>query len=86
MSTRPLTTHDLMAPGRVLIKRKQLLQKVPLCERTILDMEKRGDFPKRFTITPRLVAWDLEEVDAWIAAQQNAATQANAPGRKGNKS
>jgi prophage regulatory protein len=86
MSTRPLTTHDLMAPGRVLIKRKQLLQKVPLCERTILDMEKRGDFPKRFTITPRLVAWDLEEVDAWIAAQQNAAAQANAPGRKRNKS
>lgn len=86
MNTRSLTTYDLMAPGRVLIKRKQLLKKVPLCERTILDMEKRGDFPKRFTITPRLVAWDLEEVDAWIAAQQGAAIQAAAPGRKNSKS
>ncbi len=86
MNTRPLSTHDLMAPGRVLIKRKQLLQKVPLCERTILEMEKRGDFPKRFTITPRLVAWDLQEVDAWIAAQQSAAIQATAPGRKNTKS
>jgi prophage regulatory protein len=85
MSTRPLATNDLMTLGRVLIKRKQLLQKVPLCERTILDMEKRGDFPKRFTITPRLVAWDLKEVDAWIAAQQSAATQANPPGKKRNK-
>ncbi|OEZ55659.1 AlpA family transcriptional regulator [Duganella sp. HH105] len=86
MSTRPLTNNELITPGRVLIKRKQLLKKVPLCERTILDMEKRGDFPKRFTITPRLVAWDLEEVDAWIAAQQSAASQASAPGRKNNKS
>ena len=82
MNTRPLTTADLLAPGRVLIKRKQLLQKVPLCERTILDMEKRGDFPKRFTITTRLVAWDLGEVDAWFAAQQHAALQADAPGRR----
>lgn len=82
MTNRPLTTTILMTPGRVLIKRQQLLQKVPLCERTILDMEKRGDFPRRFTITPRLVAWDLGEVDAWIAAQQSAAVQAEAPGRK----
>jgi prophage regulatory protein len=86
MSIRPLTTNEFTTPGRVLIKRKQLLQKVPLCERTILNMEKRGDFPKRFTITPRLVAWDLEEVDVWIAAQQSAAIQADAPGRKSNRS
>ena len=85
MIIRPLTTADLMAPGRVLIKRKQLLQKVPLCDRTILDMEKRGDFPRRFTITSRLVAWDLGEVDAWIAAQQSAANQADAPGKKNKK-
>ncbi|WP_354670232.1 AlpA family phage regulatory protein [Janthinobacterium sp. SUN100] len=60
-------------PGRVLIKRRQLLQKVPLCERTILNLEKRGQFPRRFSITSRLVAWDLKEVDAWIAEQQAAA-------------
>ncbi|PJC96430.1 hypothetical protein GQ37_022410 [Janthinobacterium sp. BJB1] len=82
MSIRPLTTTDLLTPGRVQIKRRQLLQKVPLCERTILDMEKRGGFPKRFTITSRLVAWDLGEVDAWIAEQQNAARPGRAPGGK----
>ena len=82
MGIRPLTTTDLLAPGRVLIKRRQLLQKVPLCERTILDMEKRGGFPKRFTITSRLVAWDLAEVDEWIAAQQSAALPGCAPGAK----
>lgn len=66
--------------GRVLINRKQLLQKVPFCERTILDMEKRGDFPKRFSVTPRLVAWDLVEVDNWIAHHQAACVQQPAPG------
>jgi prophage regulatory protein len=66
--------------GRVLINRKQLLKKVPLCERTILDMEKRGDFPKRFSVTPRLVAWDLVEIDDWIARHQAAGIQQPAPG------
>lgn len=68
--------------GRVLINRKQLLKKIPLCERTILDMEKRGDFPKRFSVTPRLVAWDLVEVDDWIARHQAAGVQQPAPGTR----
>jgi prophage regulatory protein len=67
-------------PGRVVINRKQLLQKVPLSERTILDMEKRGAFPRRFSISPRLVVWDNAEVDAWIAGQQAAAIQQPPPG------
>lgn len=73
---------DARPVGRVLINRKQLLKKVPLCERTILDMEKRGDFPKRFSVTSRLVAWDLTEIDNWIARQQAAGVQQPAPGTR----
>lgn len=29
-------------------------------------MEKRGDFPRRFNLTPRCVVWGLEEVEAWL--------------------
>ena len=29
-------------------------------------MEKRGEFPRRFNLTPRCVVWDLEEVEAWL--------------------
>ncbi|MDN5872001.1 MAG: AlpA family transcriptional regulator [Nitrococcus sp.] len=25
-------------------------------------MERRGEFPRRFNLTPRCVVWDLEEV------------------------
>ncbi len=82
MTIRQLTTADLQVLGRVLIKRKQLLQKIPLGERTILDMENRGEFPQRFSITSRLVAWDLDEVDKWIEKQKTAAQRPAAPGTK----
>jgi prophage regulatory protein len=45
-------------------------------------MEKRGDFPRRFSVTPRLVVWDLAEIDAWIARQYKAAVQQPAPGSR----
>jgi len=70
------------AIGRILINRKQLKSKVPLCERTILDLEKRGKFPKRFSVTARLVVWDLSEVDDWIASQKAAGIQQLPPGSK----
>lgn len=72
--------NELKVPGRVLINRKQLLKMVPLSDRTIFDMEKRGEFPKRFALTPRLVAWDLREVEAWIEARKAAAQRPKAPG------
>jgi predicted DNA-binding transcriptional regulator AlpA len=33
---------------------------------TIYEMEKRGELPRRFNLTPRCVVWDLEEVEAWL--------------------
>lgn len=77
---RSLNEH---VPGRVVINRKQLLQKVPLSRRAILDMEKRGEFPRRFSISTRVVVWDVAEVDAWISRQQAAAVQPLPPGTKG---
>ncbi|MEC5161897.1 MULTISPECIES: helix-turn-helix transcriptional regulator [unclassified Janthinobacterium] len=85
MTIRPLTPVEMKVFDRILIKRKQLLLKVPLCERTILDMEKRGEFPKRFSITCRLVAWDLGEVDGWIARQKAMALQPRPPGDKNSQ-
>ncbi|GGE60804.1 hypothetical protein GCM10011533_11620 [Streptosporangium jomthongense] len=53
-------------PFRRTIRRQELHQIVPLAETTIYDMERRGDFPGRFNLTPRCVVWDLAEVGAWI--------------------
>ena len=78
-TSRELTDSEMRKPGRVLINRKQLLKIIPLCDRTIYNMEKRGEFPKRFTITSRVVAWDLREVEDWIEARKSAGGQAAMP-------
>lgn len=56
-----------------------------MSERTILDMEKRGEFPQRFSIGARVVAWDLTEIDAWITQREIAATRQAVPGAKGSR-
>ncbi|MBG6332278.1 AlpA family phage regulatory protein, partial [Pseudomonas aeruginosa] len=32
----------------------------------------RGEFPRRFNLTPRCVVWDLAEVEAWIEERKQA--------------
>lgn len=57
------------------IRRDELLNMVPLSDSTIYAMEKRGEFPKRFALTPRCVVWDYAEVQAWIEAKKTANKQ-----------
>lgn len=45
---------------------------VPLGDTTIYEMEQRNEFPRRFAITSRIVAWDLAEVEAWIEQRRRA--------------
>ena len=59
-------------PFQRTIRRTELRQLVPLADTTIYDMEKRGEFPRRFNLTARCVVWDLAEVEAWIAARRQA--------------
>ncbi len=59
-------------PFQRTIRRTELRQLVPLADTTIYDMERRGEFPRRFNLTARCVVWDLAEVEAWIAARRRA--------------
>ncbi|GEM_PF-311814 len=52
-------------------------QMVPLADSTIWEMEKRGQFPRRFLLTPRCVVWDLAEVEAWLLLRRT--TRSTAP-------
>lgn len=65
---------------KTLINKKKLLAMIPLSERAIYNMEQRGEFPRRIALTSRNVAWDLEEVEAWIEARKSSGTQAARPG------
>ncbi len=66
--------------SKTLINRKKLLAMIPLSERTIFNMEQRGEFPRRIALTSRNVAWDLAEVEEWIDARKSSGTQAMRPG------
>jgi prophage regulatory protein len=56
----------------IYVNRKQLLKIIPLSERTIYNMEKRGEFPKRIYLTSRSVVWNLDEIYKWIRGKQNS--------------
>lgn len=51
---------------RQTVRRKDLRRPVPLSDTTIYDLEKRGEFPKRFYLTSRCVVWPLDEVLTWL--------------------
>jgi prophage regulatory protein len=57
-------------PVKRSIRRQQLREMVPLADSTIWEMERRGEFPQRFALSPRCVVWDLAEVEAWLAARR----------------
>lgn len=59
-------------PLKRTIKKPELRQMVPLADSTIWEMEQRGQFPKRFLLTPRCVVWDLAEVEAWLALRRSS--------------
>jgi len=53
------------------IRRQQLKEIVPLADSTIFGMEQRGEFPRRFALSPRCVVWDLAEVEEWLASRRS---------------
>ncbi len=67
-------------PTTRLINRKTLLEMIPLSDRAIYDMEKRGDFPARIALTTRNVAWELSAVEAWIQERKSTSIEVLRPG------
>ena len=66
-----------MQPTRVL-RRPAVIQKTGLCATTLYNLEKRGDFPSHFMLTPRCAVWDEGEVDAWLAKRRATRMQPQA--------
>ncbi|MDN8003142.1 AlpA family phage regulatory protein [Burkholderia multivorans] len=71
--------------SRTLINKKKLLAMIPLCERTIYNLEQRGEFPRRIALTSRNVAWDLADVEQWIETRKSSGIQAAHPGMGPNR-
>lgn len=57
---------------RAAVRKAELVKIVPLSFYAIDKLEKSGDFPKRFPLTSRVVAWNLDEVEAWLDSRQES--------------
>ncbi|GHA19634.1 helix-turn-helix transcriptional regulator [Oceanisphaera arctica] len=66
--------------NKTLINKRTLLAIIPLCERTIYNLEQRGEFPKRIALTSRNVVWYLTEVEEWIESRKLSGIRAARPG------
>lgn len=49
-----------------MLRRRDVERMVGLSATTIYYLEKRGDFPQHFMLTPRCAVWDESEVDSWL--------------------
>lgn len=65
-------------PRRTL-RREQVLRKTSLSRTSQYCLEKKGDFPRHFMLTPRCAVWFEDEIDAWLESRRAAALAA-APG------
>ena len=74
--TTPVTAATRAIEGDVIrtcqraVRRRELRKIVPLADTTIYEMERRGDFPRRFYLTSKCVVWDLDEVEQWLTARR----------------
>ncbi len=71
-SQTPLKDFSSEILKRQTVRRKDLRRLVPLSDTTIYELEQKGQFPKRFYLTPRCAVWPLEEVLAWVDERRAA--------------
>lgn len=64
--------RELGPPCLRAVRRRELRKIVPLADTTIYEMERRGEFPRRFYLTSKCVVWDLNEVEQWLTARRAA--------------
>ncbi|WKE65788.1 AlpA family transcriptional regulator [Gallaecimonas kandeliae] len=57
--------------AKKLIKLPQVMSMTALSRPTIYNYMKDGRFPRQAKLGPRNVAWNQEEVEAWIVEKLN---------------
>lgn len=58
------------------LRRPAVQAKTGLSRTSIYQLEKAGDFPQHFLLTPRCAVWDEAEIDAWLASRQQSPAKA----------
>lgn len=62
-----------MTTIRRTLRRPLVLAKTGLSRTTAYNLEKAGDFPQHFMLTPRCAVWFEDELDAWLEGRRQSA-------------
>lgn len=69
-----------MKSSERFLRRSEVLAITGVSASTIYKLEKSGEFPQHFMITPRCAGWLSSSVEAWVASKRyNPATLAGHP-------
>jgi prophage regulatory protein len=74
-SDAPLHASTGIGTCHRVVRRNELRRIVPLADTTIYELERRGEFPRRFYLTSKCVVWDLNEVEQWLTARREACNE-----------
>lgn len=55
-----------------VLRRPEVIGRTGLSRTTIFNLEKAGNFPQHFMLTPRCAVWDEGEVEAWLDSRRKA--------------
>ncbi len=61
-------------PAFGFIRQKQLLTFLPFSAATLWRKVDAGDFPKPYKLGPKITAWQVQDVTAWINSFQEVQT------------
>ncbi len=67
-----------VAPTRAIL-RDELRAIIPLPDAIVDELERLGDFPRRFELAPGYEAWDCAEVTAWMKQRRSSPRAASPP-------
>jgi prophage regulatory protein len=76
--------NPLVAPWLTTrtLRRPAMLAKTGLSRTTAYNLERAGDFPAHFMLTPRCAVWYEHQIDAWLEGRrQTALPSATCPAR-----
>ncbi len=74
---QPDPAGQLLVSQLRVVRHKQVRQKLQISSAKLFDMVAKGQFPKPFTLVPggRAVGWLESDVDSYVLARKEAATQ-----------
>jgi prophage regulatory protein len=67
---------DVEQKPRRTLRRPAMLAKTGLARTTAYNLEKKGEFPAHFMLTPRCAVWFEDEIDAFLESRRAAAIEA----------